>query len=90
MPVGASETEKLERTKKPVVRRRHAEEYRLEAVEHYHKAREIDPGKTICNCARELGINDKTLNDRIPKYEDAGGVTHHRALTAHVRAGHAR
>ena len=70
MPVSASEIEKLESSKRKVVRTRYAEEYRLEAVEYCRKAKEIDPRKTIADCARELGVNDKTLNDWILKYED--------------------
>ena len=75
MPVSASEIEKLESSKRKVVRTRYTEEYRLEAVEYYRKAKEIDPRKTITDCARELGVNDKTLNDWILKYEDTGRVT---------------
>ena len=75
MPVSASEIERLESSKRKVVRTRYTEEYRLEAVEYYRKAKEIDPRKTITDCARELGINDKTLNDWILKYEGTGRVT---------------
>lgn len=75
MPVSASEIEKLESSKRKVVRTRYTEEHRLEAVEYYRKAKEIDPRKTITDCARELGVNDKTLNDWILKYEDTGRVT---------------
>jgi transposase len=70
MPVSASEIEKLESSKRKVVRTRYTEEYRLEAVEYYRKAKEIDPKKTITDCARELGVNDWIL-----KYEDTGRVT---------------
>ena len=84
MSVSASEIEKLEKSKRKVVRTRHVEEYRLEAVEYYRKAKEIDPKKTITDCARELGINDKTLNDWVLKYEGAGRVT--RARTDEQRA----
>ena len=84
MPVSASEIEKLEISKRKVARTRYTEEYRLEAVEHYRKAKEIDPKKTITDCARELGINDKTLNDWVLKYEGAGRVT--RARTDEQRA----
>ena len=75
MSVSASEIERLEKSKARVVRTRYTEEFRLEAVEYYRKAKEIDPKKTITDCARELGINDKTLNDWVLKYEGAGRVT---------------
>lgn len=75
MSVSASEIEKLEASKKTVARRRYTEEFRLEAVEYYRKARELDPKKTIKDCARELGLNDKTLNDWILKFDDQGKVT---------------
>ena len=75
MSVSASEVEKLEASKKAVVRRRYTEEFRIEAVHYYLKAREIDPRKTIKDCARELGLNDKTLNDWILKFGDQGKVT---------------
>ena len=84
MPESASEIEKLESSKRKVARTRHAEEYRLEAVEYYRKAKEIDPKTTITDCARELGINDKTLNGWVLKYEGAGRVT--RARTDEQRA----
>ena len=84
MSVSASEIEKIESSRRPVVRRRYTEEYRMEAVEYYRKAKEIDPKKTIADCARELGVNDKTLNDWILKCEDAGRVT--RARTDEQRA----
>lgn len=75
MSVSASEIEKLESSKKTVARRRYTEEFRLEAVQYYLKAKELDPKKTIRNCARELGLNDKTLNDWILKFDDQGKVT---------------
>ena len=84
MSVSASEIERLEKSKRKVARTRYTEEYRLEAVEYYRKAKEIDPKKTITDCARELGINDKTLNDWVLKYEGAGRVT--RARTDEQRA----
>lgn len=55
--------------------RQHAEEYRLEAAGHYRKAREADPRKGIRECAAELGINDKTLNDWVIKFGRTGKVT---------------
>ena len=75
MSVSASEISRMEASKKTSSRRRYTEEFRLEAVEYWRKAREIDPKKTITACAKELGINDKTLNDWILKHEDAGKVT---------------
>lgn len=75
MSVSASEVEKMESSKKAVVRRRYTEEFRVEAVQYYQKAREIDPKKTIKDCAAELGINEKTFNDWVLKYEGAGKVT---------------
>ena len=78
MSVSASEISKMEASKKPSARRRYTEEYRVEAVQYYLKAREIDPKKTIKDCARELGINDKTLNDWVIKYQDAGKVERRR------------
>ena len=74
MPVSASEIEKMEATKKKVSRRRYTEAYRVEAVQYYLKAREVDPKKTIKECARELGVNEKTFNDWVIKYEAAGKV----------------
>ena len=75
MPVSASEVEKMESSKKKLVRRRYTEEFRIEAVQYYMKARELDPKKTIKDCARELGLNDKTLNDWVLKFGDQGKVT---------------
>ena len=49
--------------------------YRLEAVEYYRRAREADPKKSIRECAAELGINDKTLNDWVIKFGRTGKVT---------------
>ena len=75
MPVSASEIERMESrdgSKKRVSRRRYTEQYRVEAVQHCPKAREVDPKKTIKECARELGVNEKTLDDWVVKYEAAG------------------
>ena len=63
MSVSAGEIEKAESRAKAKAPRQYTEEYRLEAVEYYRKAREADPKKSIRECASELGINDKTLND---------------------------
>ena len=75
MPVSASEIEKAESRAKASSPRQHAEEYRLEAAGHCRKAREADPKKSIRECASELGINDKTLNDWVIKYGRTGKVT---------------
>ena len=75
MSVSASEVEKMEASRKSAARRRYTEEFRVEAVQYYLKARELDPKKTIRGCARELGLNDKTLNDWILKFGDQGKVT---------------
>ena len=74
MPVSASEIEKMEATKKKASRRRHTEQYRVEAVQHCLKAREVDPKKTIKECAKELGASEKTLDDWVVRYEAAGKV----------------
>ena len=39
------------------------------------RAREADPKKGIRECAAELGINDKTLNDWVIKFGRTGKVT---------------
>ena len=77
MSVSASEIDKMESrdgSKKKAARRRYTEAYRVEAVQYYLKAREIDPKKTIKECAKELGVNEKTFNDWVIKYEAAGKV----------------
>ena len=79
MSVSASEVEKMEASKKRAVRRRYTEEFRIEAVQYYLKAREIDPKKTIKDCAGELGVNEKTLNDWVIKFRDEGRVTRERS-----------
>lgn len=75
MSISASEIEKLEGTK-PTKRRpkKYTEEFRVEAVEYYKKARQ-EFGKNIKQCADELGVNDKTLGDWIMKLEATGKVT---------------
>ena len=75
MSVSAGEIEKAESRAKAKAPRQYTEEYRLEAVEYYRKAREADPKKSIRECASELGINDKTLNDWVIKYGRTGKVT---------------
>lgn len=75
MSVSASEIERLESAKRRPARRTYTEEFRLEAVEYYRKAREIDPKKTITACAEELGVSGKTLNDWILKHDQTGRVT---------------
>ena len=47
MSASASEVERLEKSKRKVARTRRTEEHRLEAVEYYRKAKEIDPKKTM-------------------------------------------
>ena len=58
MPVSASEIEKLESSKRKVVRTRYTEEYRLEAVEYYRKAKEIDPEDAAAFPAHTQEEND--------------------------------
>ena len=53
---------------------RYTDEYRREAVDYV-----LASGRPITECARELGVNDKTLNDWILKYEEAGRVTRGRS-----------
>ena len=72
MPVSASEIEKAESRAKASSPRQHAEECRLEAAGYCRKAREADPKKSIRECAAELGINGKTLNDWVIKYGRTG------------------
>lgn len=75
MPVSAGEIERAESRAKAKAPRQCAEEYRLEAAGHYRRAREADPRKGIRECAAELGINDKTLNDWVIKFGRTGKVT---------------
>ncbi len=75
MSVSASEIEKAESRAKASSPRQYTEEYRLEAVGHCRKAREANPKKSIRECASELGISDKTLNDWVIKYGRTGKVT---------------
>lgn len=75
MSVSAGEIERAESRAKAKAPRQCAEEYRLEAVEYYRRAREADPKKSIRECAAELGINDKTLNDWVIKFGRTGKVT---------------
>jgi len=79
MSVSASEIERMQASKKVTARRRYTEEFRVEAVQYYLKAREIDPKKTIKECAAELGVNEKTFNDWVIKFQDAGRVTRERS-----------
>lgn len=78
MSVSAGEIEKAESRDRSRLPRQYTEEYRLEAVEYYRKAREADPKKSIRECAAELGINDRTLNGWILKQAKAGRVTQER------------
>ena len=75
MSVSAGEIEKAESRDRSRLPRQYTEEYRLEAVEYYRKAREANPKKSIRECAAELGINDKTLNDWVIKFGRTGKVT---------------
>ena len=75
MSVSAGEIEKAESRDRSRLPRQYTEEYRLEAAGHCRKAREADPKKSIRECASELGINDKTLNDWVIKYGRTGKVT---------------
>ena len=75
MSVSASEIEKAKSRTKPGMPRHYTEEYRLEAIEYYRKARKVDPKKSIRECAAKLGINDKTLNDWIIKHSKTKRVT---------------
>ena len=75
MPVSAGEIGKAESRDRSRLPRQYTEEYRLEAAGHCRKAREADPKKSIRECAAELGINDKTLNEWIIKYGRTGKVT---------------
>ena len=78
MSVSAGEIEKAESRDRSRLPRQYTEEHRLEAVGHCRKAREADPKKSIRECAAELGINDKTLNDWILKQAKTGRVTQER------------
>ena len=78
MSVSASEIEKAESRDRSRLPRQYTEEYRLEAVEYYRKAREANPKKSIRECAAELGISDKTLNEWILKQAKTGRVTQER------------
>lgn len=54
---------------------KYTDEYRREAVDYV-----LASGRPITECARELGINDKTLNDWVLKFRRRGEVT--AAMTA--------
>ena len=54
---------------------RYTDEYRREAVDYV-----LASGRPITECARELGLNDKTLNDWVLKFKRRGEVT--AAMTA--------
>ena len=79
MSVSASEIDRTESGAGSKAGRRHAEGFRVEAVQYYLKARGIDPEKTIEGCAAELGMNEKTLDDRAIRHGGAGGVTRERS-----------
>ena len=78
MSVSASEIEKAESRDRSRLPRQYTEEYRLEAAGYCRKAHESDPKKSIRECAAELGINDKTLNEWILKQAKTGRVTQER------------
>ncbi|RRF98798.1 MAG: hypothetical protein DUD39_07810 [Coriobacteriaceae bacterium] len=75
MSVSASEIEKAKSRTKPGTPRHYTEEYRLEAIDYYRKARKANPKKSIRGCAAKLEANDKTLNDWIIKHNKTGRVT---------------
>lgn len=54
---------------------KYTDEYRREAVDYV-----LASGRPITECARELGLNDKTLNDWVLKFKRLGEVT--AAMTA--------
>ncbi len=54
---------------------KYTDEYRREAVDYV-----LSSGRPITECARELGLNDKTLNDWVLKFKRRGEVT--AAMTA--------
>ena len=60
MSASASEIEKAESRDRSRLPRQYTEEYRLEAVEYYRKAREADPKKSIRECAAEPGTSGRT------------------------------
>ena len=49
---------------------KYTDEYRREAVDYV-----LASGRPITECARELGLNDKTLNDWVLKFKRRGEVT---------------
>ena len=74
MSISASEIEKLENTKPKRKTNRYTEEYRLDAVEYYNK-KHAEEKKSIKQVAESLGLNAKTLNDWVIKYNATGKVT---------------
>ncbi|QUC03543.1 hypothetical protein [Atopobium sp. oral taxon 416] len=78
MSLSASEIEKAKSRTKPETPRHYTEEYRLEAIDYYRKARKANPKKSIKGCAAKLEANDKTLNDWIIKHSKTGRVTQER------------
>ena len=75
MSVSAGEIEKAESRDRSRLPRQYTEEYRLEAVEYYRKAREADPKKSIRECASELGTSDKTPSGWAIRHGRTGKVT---------------
>ena len=59
MSASASEIEKAESRDRSRLPRQYTEEYRLEAVEYYRKAREADPKKSIRDVKVNPGSTDR-------------------------------
>lgn len=78
MSISAAEIEKLEGDKPKRKAMKYTDEYRKEAVEYYMKAH-ADSGKTITKCAEELGVNAKTLNDWVVRFNNTGKTTQARS-----------
>ena len=75
MSISASEIAKMTGGDDVATKRKvYTEEYRNEAVEYYEKAH-ADSGKSTRQCAADLGINPKTLNDRVIKKRGTGRVS---------------
>lgn len=73
MAVSASEIERIEASKKP--RTQYTDEYRQECVNYYLKAKEIDPKKTLRECAKDMNLNEKTLGDWVARFSQTGKTT---------------
>ena len=75
MSVSAGEIERAESRAKAKAPRQCAEEYRLEAVEYYRRAREADPKKSIRECAAEPGTSGRTPSGWAIRHGRTGKVT---------------